>query len=132
MLNGQVLGNAVPQKGLRQHDPSSPYLFLIFAEGLSSLLQHEQATYNLEVFLLLTVLPKTLIYFIYLFLMIVYCLVKPLHCLPIMSNVFLISTVELLANKSTLLNHHFLSRQIQRHACIQAIFQRTWGVTLCE
>ncbi|KAK2634429.1 hypothetical protein Ddye_029221 [Dipteronia dyeriana] len=39
-LNGEVMGNITPSKGLRQRDPLSLYLFLICVEGLSSLI-HE-------------------------------------------------------------------------------------------
>lgn len=44
MVNGQSVGSILPTKGIRLGDPLSPYLFLICAEALSSLLCHAEST----------------------------------------------------------------------------------------
>lgn len=47
-INGEHSDQIYPQRGLRQGDPLSPYLFIICAEGLSALLQKAQADGKIE------------------------------------------------------------------------------------
>jgi hypothetical protein len=40
LINGTPMGNINPTRGIRQRDPLLPFLFLLYAEGLSSLLSN--------------------------------------------------------------------------------------------
>ncbi|KAL5554050.1 hypothetical protein UlMin_041451 [Ulmus minor] len=48
LINGAKFGQLFPTRGLRQGDPLSPYLFLLCAEGLSSLFHHFEAAGRIQ------------------------------------------------------------------------------------
>ena len=41
-MNGDIVGPISPNRGLRQGDPFSPYLFILCVEGLSSLINQAE------------------------------------------------------------------------------------------
>lgn len=40
--NGREFGNIIPQRGLRQGNTISPYIYILCAEGLSSILRRNE------------------------------------------------------------------------------------------
>ncbi|XP_065622526.1 uncharacterized protein LOC136064552 [Quercus suber] len=47
LVNGVAYGNIIPTRGLRQGDPISPYIFLLCADGFSSLINDAAGTKEL-------------------------------------------------------------------------------------
>ncbi|KAK2642451.1 hypothetical protein Ddye_024214 [Dipteronia dyeriana] len=50
VINGDVCGSVKPSRGIRQGDPLSPYLFLLCAEGMSSIINAAVQESNLSGF----------------------------------------------------------------------------------
>ncbi|XP_027166037.1 uncharacterized protein LOC113766004 [Coffea eugenioides] len=48
MINGEVKEYVIPQRGIRQGDPLSPYLFLLCSEGFTNLLQKAATDRRME------------------------------------------------------------------------------------
>lgn len=48
LINGEPRGHITPSRGIKQGDPLCPYLFMLCAEGLSSLIRHAVAFQNLH------------------------------------------------------------------------------------
>ena len=58
LVNGEPHGNFTPNRGLRQGDPLSPYLFLLCVEGLHSLIQQAENSGSIKGVSLCSARPK--------------------------------------------------------------------------
>ena len=58
LVNGELHGDFTPNRGLHQGDPLSPYLFLLCAEGLHSLIQQAKILGSIKGVSLCSVGPK--------------------------------------------------------------------------
>ena len=58
LVSGEPRGNFTPKRGLCQGDPLSPYLFLLCAEGLHSLLQQAESSGAIKGVSLCSAAPK--------------------------------------------------------------------------
>lgn len=47
-VNGRVIDNVTPTRGLRHVDPLSPYLFVLCAQGLSAILEYNSKHISLQ------------------------------------------------------------------------------------
>lgn len=76
LLNGQPKGHIVPERGLRQCDPLSPYLFIICTEALIANIRKEEREKRLTG---LKLHEEAHIFLIFYLRMIVYFSVRPLR-----------------------------------------------------
>ena len=78
LINGVAYSSIIPTRGLRQGDPISPYIFLLCADGFSSLINNAARNQRISGVSICRGSPKITPLFIYFFLlqMTVYCFVK--------------------------------------------------------